>query len=811
MASAAWGIDIGNRALKAVKLQRTADGVTVTDFASIEHDTILSEAGDNRETLVQTALAKFVSRHDIKRSAVCVSVSGQQSFARFVKLPPVEPKKIPEIVRFEAVQQIPFPLDDVEWSYQLFERDDDPDVEVGIFAMRKELVNEHVQQFVDQDLDVVAVQTSPLAVYNAVRSDGRLDKGHAVILDLGAESTDMIIANNDEIWMRSLDIGGNAFTEALAKAFKVDFDKAEEMKRGAKASKYAKQIYQAMRPVFGELVSEVQKSLGFYQSGHRDTKVRKVIALGGGFKLNGLSGYLQKNLQIPVEKPQRYNIEGPEEAGAAAAMAENTLSGACAYGLSLQALGEANVTSSLLPTHIRQDKLWKDKTKYFVLSGAVVAGAALLSFGALYFQNASFNGGDADRQAIDTALRQARGLDSEWSNVANSGGDNLKIVQNVSQLREGSSYWPPLVSDLFAALPAPNEQQRLAISGALGDPLTFDEADSEALTSTPRVEREYVLFESMESVYTDDLGAVVDDPETFYTNAEAVLSGRATTGGAGGGSRGAGSGGAFPGGVSGGYGDFDYGGSFGGGGFPGAGAGAGASAAPVTPTAGGTRRGFIVRMKLISPLATTTEPGSTAPRVYDIFGNDGRQALASALYQIAPSKDRPNLPYRVITAGMSDAQPITTDGEVIDRLRDRLAAREALTTPTEETATPDEPTRRPRQRPGFDPGGGIGGGAFPGDSGSIYGRPSGQRQGGFRPGRQFDSGLPTRGGSASADASDPALTDPATGESMATDTVIEILMAIELDPEPFEDPETTQDPSADDIVSADPTAIGGAS
>ena len=50
-----------------------------------------------------------------------VGVSGQSSFARFIKLPPVEPKKIPEIVRFEAIQQIPFPLDDVEWSYQLFQ------------------------------------------------------------------------------------------------------------------------------------------------------------------------------------------------------------------------------------------------------------------------------------------------------------------------------------------------------------------------------------------------------------------------------------------------------------------------------------------------------------------------------------------------------------------------------------------------------------------------------------------------------------------------------------------------------------------
>src|SRR5204863_4583587 len=170
MASArfAWGIDIGNRALKAVKLVRDGDNVRVDDFELIEHDTVLSNAGDNRESLITSALASFVQRHPMKGGVVGVGVSGQSSFARFIKLPPVEPKKIPEIVRFEAIQQIPFPLDDVEWSYQLFQSDDSPDVEVGIFAMRKELVTANIKQFTDLEMNVQVVQMSPLAIYNGM-------------------------------------------------------------------------------------------------------------------------------------------------------------------------------------------------------------------------------------------------------------------------------------------------------------------------------------------------------------------------------------------------------------------------------------------------------------------------------------------------------------------------------------------------------------------------------------------------------------------------------------------------------------------
>src|SRR5256885_9918456 len=150
----AWGIDIGNRALKAVKLVRDGDRLRVDDLEVIEHEHILSSAGDNKDGLIQSALANFVQRHAIKGSVVGIGVSGQSSFARFIKLPPVEPKKIPEIVKFEAIQQIPFPLDDVEWSYQLFQDPQSPEVEVGIFAMRKELVNQHIKYFTDFDLNV---------------------------------------------------------------------------------------------------------------------------------------------------------------------------------------------------------------------------------------------------------------------------------------------------------------------------------------------------------------------------------------------------------------------------------------------------------------------------------------------------------------------------------------------------------------------------------------------------------------------------------------------------------------------------------
>jgi len=133
----AWGIDIGQCALRALKLTRVGEEVRLEAFDVIEHSKILSQPDADRVSLTRSALEQFLARNDLSDSVVAVSMPGQGGFTRFVKLPPVEPKQVPEIVRFEAEQQIPFPIDEVIWRWQAFSTPDSPDIEVGIFAVKR--------------------------------------------------------------------------------------------------------------------------------------------------------------------------------------------------------------------------------------------------------------------------------------------------------------------------------------------------------------------------------------------------------------------------------------------------------------------------------------------------------------------------------------------------------------------------------------------------------------------------------------------------------------------------------------------------
>src|SRR6516164_1817126 len=171
-----WGIDLGQCALKALRLQEIDGQVTATAFDYVEHPKILSQPDADPDQLTREALDKFLERNALKGDVVAISVPGQSGLARFVKLPPVEEKKIPDIVRFEAKQQIPFPLDEVVWDYQKIGAGMVTDgfameTEIGLFAMKRDMVNRAMQQFKDVNVEVQIVQMAPLALCNFVAYD----------------------------------------------------------------------------------------------------------------------------------------------------------------------------------------------------------------------------------------------------------------------------------------------------------------------------------------------------------------------------------------------------------------------------------------------------------------------------------------------------------------------------------------------------------------------------------------------------------------------------------------------------------------
>ena len=377
-----WGIEIGAGAIKAVKLERDGDSVTVVDFAVVPHKKVLSTPDIDPDDATRVALGLFTSQVDLSGAGIAVSVPGHASFARFAKLPPVDPKKVGEVVKFEAVQQIPFPIEDVEWDYQTFVSPDKPDIEVGIFAITRDRILARLRLYHDANLVPDILTVGPVAAYNALAYDMAFTESTqgTILLDVGTTSTDLIIAEAGRVWVRTFPIGGHQFTEALVDAFKLSYPKAEKLKREAEQSKHARHVFQAMRPVFADLAQDVQRSIGYYQSLHTDANIVRLIGIGSTFKLPGLRKYLKQQIGIDVYRLEEFKRLNAADEARKSEFNKLALNMTTAYGLALQGVGLSPINANLMPAPVIRTAMWAKKVKWFGAAAAVSVAAGLAMF-----------------------------------------------------------------------------------------------------------------------------------------------------------------------------------------------------------------------------------------------------------------------------------------------------------------------------------------------------------------------------------------------------------------------------------------------
>lgn len=484
-----WGIDIGQCALKALRVELIDGQATATAFDYVEHPKILSQPDADPDQLTREALDQFLSRNSLKGDLVAVAVPGQSGLARFVKLPPVEEKKIGDIVKFEAKQQIPFPLEEVVWDFQKIGSGQVTDgfaleTEIGLFAMKRDIIARQMQHYRDVGIEVDIIQMTPLALCNFVgyemlgkggvnppveaEDDTPRGKRKCVVgLDIGADASNLVVTDGDKIiWQRPIPLGGNHLTRALSKELKLTFAKAEHLKRNAaKSPPDLKQILAALKPVLTDLVGEVQRSLGYFTNSHREAHVAYLVGLGSAFRLPGLQKYLGEKLQIDVRKPAKFNRLAGDEVAAAPVFNENLLSFAPVYGLCVQGLSamskpdvqHARLTTNLLPPEIRTERLIKQKKPWAVTAAAgLFAGVGLMTAGYAWSYKAVEN--DAIKKAmVDTkgALDRVAARQGEVTNKEKEVATTLDAVKSIVAGREEQLNWLRIVEQVNKCLPHP--------------------------------------------------------------------------------------------------------------------------------------------------------------------------------------------------------------------------------------------------------------------------------------------------------------------------------------------------------------------
>ncbi len=491
--------DIGSDSLKMAVLSAEEQGPPqLDDFAVVSLGVPPDTPIDERNRIVAQTIRFMLDERKLKPKTVYLSLSGQSVFVRFVKLPAVEETKIAQIVRYEAQQQVPFPIEEVEWDHQVIGDASGDEIDIVLVAIKTDIVSGLVEAIRHQHIEVEAVDVASLALYNAmIYNEGPFETTTALV-DLGAKTTSLIIAEGINLWSRTIPIGGDNVTEAISKDLQISTEEAGKFQRLARVGEAAerseaaggddqvRRASEAVTKVLNRLLAEIRRSIGYYRSQSQGAPVQRVLLSGGVSFIKGLTAFLADKLRVdvaPLSPLAKVNVSPGVDAEAL--KVQRCLLGDV-VGLGLRAAGRGIIETNLLPKAIAYQRELSKKKVFIVGAAACLIGAvALLGLKArVDAGRASGHLADANRKR-DSWSAVARDIDTEQK--------QLKAIESrlgeIDKIRNARLYWVDFIDTIKREKPNYAWLTRIqvgaqgtAVSGSVSRSILYDSAYGEVPT-----------------------------------------------------------------------------------------------------------------------------------------------------------------------------------------------------------------------------------------------------------------------------------------------------------------------------------------
>ena len=414
-----------------------------------------------RNAQIAAALREMLAELGIKGGPVNYATAAQSVFARFVKLPAVDEEKIERIIAFEAQQNVPFPIDEVIWDYQLVGGGADEQLQVVLVAIKEDLLEAVNGAVESAGLRTSIVCVATMALYNAFRYNYSDLGGCSLLVDIGARTTNLLFIEPGKIFSRSVAIGGASVSSAIAKEFNEPFGAAEfRKKRGGFVSlggAYAEpedpevaRVSKIVRGTMTRLHAELMRSISHYRSQQQGNPPDRLFLCGGSTSTPYMREFFQEKLQVPVEffNPLR-NVAVSETVDPAEVSRSAHLLGELT-GLALRGATTCPMELNLRPRSVVRRQEMERRRPYIVLAAACFV-IGLLAWGAYFWRAAQVEDRasaklqekvDAMRR-IETQMNQVRKQTTALDN------ESAPLVAAINE----RSFWPLVLEDLNSRLP----------------------------------------------------------------------------------------------------------------------------------------------------------------------------------------------------------------------------------------------------------------------------------------------------------------------------------------------------------------------
>ena len=461
-------IDFGAGTLKVAEFEINDSGNLVLRQFGTKPLGLEGSQETARERVVTKGLQELVTERGLSARLASVCAPGFHVFSKFVKLPPVDSAKVSQIIQYEAQQNVPFPLAEVVWDYQILGTAAGGEMEVLLVAIKTDIVEGLFRMAESKGIRLQHVDVSPAALANAFRFNYSDQDGCTMLLDIGAKTSTVLFFEKGKIYARSISIGANSITQDFATESKIRFNEAETFKLahglvslgGAyEEPEDPKQaaIAKVARQVMTRLHIQVNQTIQFYRGQQGGGAPQRLVLSGGASIMPYTAQFFNEKLNVPVEY---FNPLRNVQLGAAVNVDELS---AVAHGmgelvgLALRNLAQCPIELNLLPKSSLKRQQFDQKKPYILASlFSLVGVVAALGFFARSV-------GDDKEAALGQITEKVEPLTAKEQQLK-SANDSLKKAQDDAGFYQewlGAKYrWVDILGELRAALLAAEEKAK---------------------------------------------------------------------------------------------------------------------------------------------------------------------------------------------------------------------------------------------------------------------------------------------------------------------------------------------------------------
>ena len=228
------GVDFGSDSLKLAQVARVGNEWRLTAAACADvPSNVRHDAAARSDFFVQTVRELLVQGNFAGRRAV-LALPSASMFIQHLRLPKMDDDALKKAIPWEARGKLPIDPTQALIRHHVagdVYQEQEPKSEVIIMAAGRELVNQFLAMASKAKLDVANMEVEPKVIVDCFthiyRRKGDADQVSCFV-DLGCSGTRAVIARGTHIlFARSIAVGGDHFTRAVAQALGVNIEQAK--------------------------------------------------------------------------------------------------------------------------------------------------------------------------------------------------------------------------------------------------------------------------------------------------------------------------------------------------------------------------------------------------------------------------------------------------------------------------------------------------------------------------------------------------------------------------------------------------------